>query len=101
LESDLFDRNGKAPDQSRHLVKLRGILFFNGLREPNQAFIVAQGRDVTRHDRRNGPDENGLGVWHRIISRKTPARPNFVGKLVFLTLGSCHSDMSGSRLPER
>jgi hypothetical protein len=77
-----------------------GILFFNGSREPNQAFVIAQGGDVARLDRPNRPDGNGLGVWHRITSRKTRADVNFIGKSVILTLVSCHSGMAGSRFPE-
>src|ERR1700726_1441930 len=100
-ECDLFDRHGKAPDQSRPLVQKLGILFFNGLREPNQAFVIGQGGDVARHDRWNRPDENGLGVWHRITSRRTRPCPNLIGESAFLTLGSCHSGRPGSRFPER
>jgi hypothetical protein len=69
LESgDLFDRNRKPPDQPCNLVQPIGIVIFNGLRKPKQAFVVAHRGYVARNDRRYLPDKIGLAVWHRITS---------------------------------
>ena len=47
VEGTLFDRDGEPADQPRHLVQVLGIMLFNGLREPTQTFVVAQGRDMS------------------------------------------------------
>jgi hypothetical protein len=39
-ESRLLDRHGEPGDQPRDLVQMFGIMRFNGLREPKQAFVV-------------------------------------------------------------
>jgi hypothetical protein len=67
----LFDRDDEASDQSRDFVQMFGIMFGHGLRQPDQAFVITQGRDVAGHDRRNRPEENGLGVGHGITSQET------------------------------
>jgi hypothetical protein len=101
LECDLFDRNGEAPDQSCYFVQVLGIMFFNSLREPNQAFVITQGRDVAGDNRWNGPAEDGLGFGHGITSGKTVARLKLVGKSVFLTLASRRESVTGSRFADR
>jgi hypothetical protein len=101
LENALFDRNDEASDQSCDFVQMLGIMFRNGLREPNQAFVITQGRNVAGYDRRNRPEENGLGVGHGITSRKAGARTTFIGKSVFLALGSWRNGMTGSRFTDR
>ena len=52
-ESRLFDRHGEPGDQPRDLVQMLGIMNFNGLREPKQAFVVTQGGNVAWNDRRH------------------------------------------------
>ena len=42
-ESRLLDRHGEPGDQPRDLIQMPGIMRFNGLREPKQAFLVAHG----------------------------------------------------------
>ena len=101
LESALFDRDDEASDQPCDFVQMLGIMFGDGLRQPHQAFVIAQGRDVAGYDRRNRPEENGLGVGHGITSRKTGACANFIGKSVFLALGSWRESATGSRFPDR
>ena len=101
LESGLFDRDDKASDQPCDFVEMFGIMFGHSLRQPSQAFVIAQGRDVAGYDRRNRPEENGLGVGHGITSRKTGACANFIGKSVFLALGSWRESAAGSRFPDR
>jgi hypothetical protein len=71
LENALFDRDDEASDQPCDFVQMFGIMFRNGLRQPNQAFVITQGRDVAGYDRRNRPEENGLGVGHGITSQET------------------------------
>jgi hypothetical protein len=39
-ESRLFDRHGEPGDQPRDLIQMLGLMRFNGLREPQQAFVV-------------------------------------------------------------
>jgi hypothetical protein len=46
LENALFDRDDEAPDQPCDLVQMLGIMLRNGSRQPDQAFVIAQGRDV-------------------------------------------------------
>jgi hypothetical protein len=70
-KGSLFDRDDEASDQSRDFVQMFGIMFGHGLRQPDQAFVIAQGRDVAGYDRRNRPEENGLGIGHGITSCKT------------------------------
>ena len=50
LESDLLDRNREPPDQPRNLVQMLGIVIPDGLREPNEAFVIAQRGYVARND---------------------------------------------------
>ena len=50
----------------------RGIVLLDGLREPDQAFVVAHRGDVARNDRGHRPCEIGLDVWHRITSVAKP-----------------------------
>ena len=45
-ESCLLDRHGEPGDQSRDFIQMLGIMRFNGLREPKQAFVVAHGGNV-------------------------------------------------------
>jgi hypothetical protein len=71
LENALFDRNDEASNQPCDFVQMFGIMFRNGSRQPDQTLIITQGRDVAGYDRRNRPDENGLGVGHGITFRKT------------------------------
>ncbi len=100
LKSRLFDRDDEASDQPSDFVKMLRIMFGHGLRQPDQAFVIAQGRDIAGYDRRNRPEENGLGVGHGITFRKTGI-PNFIGKSVFLALGSWRESAAGSRFPDR
>ena len=51
-ESRLFDRHGEPADQPRDLIQMLGIMLFNGLREPKQAFVVTHGGNVAWDDRR-------------------------------------------------
>ena len=67
---DLFDRNREPPDQPRNLVQMLGILIPDGLREPNDAFVIAHRGYVVWHHRRHRPYASGLDVWHRITSSK-------------------------------
>jgi hypothetical protein len=68
MESDLFDRNSEPPDQPRNLVQMLGIAILNRLREPDQAFVIAQDGDILWDDRRHRPSEIGLIVWHGMTS---------------------------------
>ena len=40
-KSRLFNRHGEPGDQPRDLIQMLGIVFFNGLREPKQALVIA------------------------------------------------------------
>jgi hypothetical protein len=101
LKSGLFDRDDETSDQSCDFVEMFGIMFRNGLRQPNQAFVITQGRDIAGYDRRNRPEENGLRVGHGITSHKTGASSRFIGKSVFLALRSWRESAAGSRFPDR
>jgi hypothetical protein len=101
LEIALFDRDDEASDQPCDFVQMCGIMFCNGSRQPDQALVITQGRDVAGYDRRNRPEENGLGVGHGITSQETGTSPNFIGKSVFLALGSWRESAAGSRFPDR
>jgi hypothetical protein len=79
LESRLFDRHGEPGDQPRDLIQVLGIMRFNGLREPKQAFVVTHGGNVAWDDRRNRAYQVGRNGWHRISSRETPAGPSLLG----------------------
>jgi hypothetical protein len=77
----LFNRDREPADQPCNLVQMLGIMFLDGVREPQQAFVVAQIGNIARHDRRHGSEQVGsqqIGSqqvggkgWHRISSRKT------------------------------
>jgi hypothetical protein len=101
LESGLFDRHDEASDQPCDFVQVFGIMFRNGLRQPDQAFVIAQGRDIAGYDRRDRPEENGLGVGHGITSRRAGSYQNLMGKSVFLALGSWRKGVTGSRFTDR
>jgi hypothetical protein len=68
---DLFDRNREPPDQPRNLVQMLGILIPDGLREPNDAFVIAHRGYVVWDHRRHRPYASGQDVWHRITSSKS------------------------------
>src|SRR5437868_15460596 len=70
-ESRLLDRHGEAGDQPRDLIQVLGIMFFNGLREPKQAFVVTHGGNAAWDERRYRPDQVGHNGWHRISSHET------------------------------
>src|SRR5437879_6700331 len=71
LESRLFDRHGEPGDQPRDFIQVLGIMRFNGLREPKQAFVVAHGGNVAWDDRRYRAYQVGRNGWHRISSHET------------------------------
>jgi hypothetical protein len=71
VECALFDGDGEPSDQPRHLVQLVGVMLLDGLRKPDEAFVVAHRRDVAGNDRGGVFDEIGLDVWHRITSAKS------------------------------
>jgi hypothetical protein len=48
-----------------------GILIPDGLREPNDAFVIAHRGYVVWDHRRHRPYASGLDVWHRITSSKS------------------------------
>ena len=56
-ESRLLDRHGEPGNQPRDLIQMLGIMLFNGLREPKQAFVVTHGGNVAWNDRRYGADQ--------------------------------------------
>jgi hypothetical protein len=72
----LFDRHDEPPDQPRDFVQTVAVVIPDGLREPNEALIVAHlrypGGYLARNNRRS--QSIGLGVWHRITSCNTPAQ---------------------------
>jgi hypothetical protein len=68
-ESRLFDRYGEPGDQPRDFIQMLGIMRFNGLREPKQAFVVTHGGNVAWNNRRYRADQVGNG-WHRNSSRE-------------------------------
>jgi hypothetical protein len=67
----LLDRHGKPGDQPRDFVQMLGIVRFNGLREPKQAFVVTHGGNAAWNNRRYRADQVGRSGWHRISSRET------------------------------
>src|SRR6266850_6405753 len=70
-ESLLLDRHGEPGDQPRDFIQVLGIMRFNGLREPKQAFVVTQGGNVAWDDRGNRAYQVGRNGWHRISSHET------------------------------
>ena len=70
----LLDRDGEPRDQPRHLVEMRGIMIFNGLREPKQALVVAHGGNIAWDDRRRPAWLVGRIGWHRISSHEPRRR---------------------------
>ncbi len=54
----------RRPISLSNLVQLVGIVIRDGLRQPNQAFVVAQRGYVPRNDRRRRPFEIDQDVWH-------------------------------------
>jgi hypothetical protein len=71
LESRLFDRHGEPGDQPSDFIQVLGIVRFNGLREPKQAFVVTHGGNVAWDDRGYRADQVGRNGWHRISSHET------------------------------
>jgi hypothetical protein len=71
LECDLLDRNREPPDQPRKLVQMLGIVIPDGLREPNEAFVIAHRGYVARNERRHRFPQIGQDTWHRITSMKS------------------------------
>jgi hypothetical protein len=69
-ESRLLDRHGEPGDQPRDLIQMPGIMRFNGLGEPKQAFVVAHGGNVAWDDRRFCV-EVGHNGWRRTSSHET------------------------------
>jgi hypothetical protein len=67
-QCDLFDRHREPADQPRNLIQSLGIAILKGFCKPKQALIIAHGGNLARNDRRHGPYEIGLDVWHRITS---------------------------------
>ncbi len=67
----LFDRHGEPGDQPRDLVQMLGIMLFNGLREPKQAFVVTHGGNVAWNDRRYRAVSGRSAGWHQIRSHET------------------------------
>ncbi len=65
---DLFDRNREPPDQHSNLVQTLEIVVPNGLRKPNEAFLIAHRGNVAWNERRHRSHQIGLDVWHRITS---------------------------------
>ncbi|HEY2894375.1 MAG TPA: hypothetical protein VGJ16_09195, partial [Pirellulales bacterium] len=51
---DLFDGHREPSDQLREFIEMLGIVVLDGLREPEQAFVVAQQRHIAWHDRGRG-----------------------------------------------
>jgi hypothetical protein len=70
---DLFDRHREPADQPRNLIQSLGIAILKGFCKPKQALVIAHGGDVAWNDRRHGPYEIGLDVWHRITSGESGA----------------------------
>jgi hypothetical protein len=70
-KSLLLDRHGEPGDQPRDFIQVLGIMRFNGLREPKQAFVVTHGGNVAWDDRRNRAYQVGCNGWHRISSHET------------------------------
>jgi hypothetical protein len=58
-ESRLLDRHGEPGDQPRDFVQMFGIVRFNGLREPKQAFVVTHGGNADWNNRRYRADQVG------------------------------------------
>src|SRR2546421_3183163 len=66
--NDLFDRNREPPDQPCNFVKLLGIVALDGLRQPNETFVVAHRGYVGWNDRGHRPHEIDQDIYHRITS---------------------------------
>ena len=106
-ESRLFDRHGEPGDQPRDLVEMLGIMRFNGLREPTQAFVVTQGGNVAWNDRRHRAVQVDYSGWHRISSHETrhdrafwPIKSNWRPGPSHLCVTELHSLGSSYRYPE-
>src|SRR6185369_13547175 len=92
-ESRLLDRHGEPGDQLRDFIqmfgiRMVGIMRFNGLREPKQAFVVTHGGNADWNNRRYRADQVGRSGWHRISSRENPARRSLWGDWVELAARS-------------
>src|ERR1700730_276454 len=75
-ECGLFDRHDEPPDQPRDFVQTVAVVIPDGLREPNEALIVAHLRYLDGYLARNNRRSPSIGlcVWHRISSGNTPAQ---------------------------
>jgi hypothetical protein len=82
-ETSLFDGDSEAPDQPRNFVQLAGIGIRDGLRQPNQAFVIAQRGYVPRNDRRHRPFEIDRDVCHCITCRNRQLRTSSANESFF------------------
>src|SRR6266404_8132965 len=106
-ESRLLDRHGEPGDQPRNLIEMLGIMRFNGLREPKQAFVVAHGGNVAWDDRRYRAYQVCRNGWHRISSHETrhdrafwAIKSNWRPGPSHLCMTELHRPGSNSRYPE-
>jgi hypothetical protein len=88
-------------------IQMPGIMRFNGLREPKQAFVVTDGGNVGWNNRRYCADQIGNG-WHRIRPHETrqtepfwPTEPNWRPDPSHPCMTKLHLPGSGHRLPGR